>query len=51
VKSLEQLEAAARTDQNLMPFILSAVERYASIGEISDVFRRVHGEFQEALTL
>jgi hypothetical protein len=34
-----------------MPFILDSVEAYASVGEISDVFRKVHGEFKEALTL
>jgi methylmalonyl-CoA mutase, N-terminal domain len=50
-RCLEQLESAAKTDQNLMPFILEAVEAYASIGEISDAFRRVHGEFLEAPTL
>ncbi len=49
--ALETLRRAAQSDENLMPFILSAVEAYASIGEISDVFRAVHGEFHEALTL
>jgi methylmalonyl-CoA mutase N-terminal domain/subunit len=34
-----------------MPFIVAAVEAYASVGEISDTFRNVYGEFQEALTL
>jgi len=49
--SLERLEMASRTDENLMPHILSAVQAYASVGEISDVFRKVHGEFHEALTI
>jgi methylmalonyl-CoA mutase N-terminal domain/subunit len=48
---LGRLETAAQSDQNLMPFILEAVEAYATIGEISDVFRRVHGEFREAVAL
>jgi methylmalonyl-CoA mutase N-terminal domain/subunit len=47
--SLERLESAARTDENLMPHILAAVSVYASVGEISEVFRKVHGEYQEAL--
>jgi methylmalonyl-CoA mutase N-terminal domain/subunit len=47
--ALARLEAAARGDENLMPAILTAVEAYATIGEISNVFRRVHGEFREAL--
>jgi methylmalonyl-CoA mutase N-terminal domain/subunit len=49
--SLQQLEAAARTDDNLMPYILNAVQSYASVGEISNVFRKVHGEFREALLI
>ncbi len=49
--SLERLTTAAESEENLMPFILDAVEAYASIGEISDVFRRVHGEFREAVAL
>jgi methylmalonyl-CoA mutase N-terminal domain/subunit len=50
-QSLQSLEEAAKTDRNLMPLIVGAVEAYASVGEISDVFRRIHGEFREALTL
>jgi methylmalonyl-CoA mutase N-terminal domain/subunit len=34
-----------------MPYILEAVEAYATIGEISDAFRKVHGEYQEAVTI
>ena len=49
--TLERLDAASRTDRNLMPYIVQAVEAYASVGEISDVFRKVHGEFREALAL
>jgi len=49
--SLERLELAARSDENLMPHILNAVQTYASVGEISDVFRKVHGEFREALLI
>jgi methylmalonyl-CoA mutase N-terminal domain/subunit len=49
--ALEQLEAASRNDENLMPHILRAVDAYASVGEISDVFRKVHGEFREAVTI
>ena len=44
--ALENLEAAAGTSQNLMPFILTAVEAYATLGEISDVLRAVFGEHQ-----
>ena len=46
--ALERLENAARGSENLMPFIVDAVEAYATVGEISDAFRRVHGEYREA---
>jgi methylmalonyl-CoA mutase, N-terminal domain len=46
--SLARLESAARTEDNLLPHIIRAVEAYASVGEISDVFRKVHGEYREA---
>jgi len=49
--SLQRLESASRGEDNLMPHILNAVEAYATVGEISDVFRKVHGEFREALAL
>jgi len=48
-ESLRQLETVSRTEENLLPHILTAVGAYASVGEISDVFRRVHGEYREAL--
>jgi len=48
--ALERLEAA-RASQNLMPHILEAVEAYATVGEISDAFRRVHGEYREVWTV
>ena len=50
-RALEELETASRSDENLMPHILRAVEAYATVGEISDVFRKVHGEFREAVTI
>jgi methylmalonyl-CoA mutase N-terminal domain/subunit len=47
--ALDALEAAARGTDNLMPYILDAVERYATVGEISDRLRRVFGEYQETV--
>jgi len=44
--SLARLEAGARGDENLMPLILEAVERYATLGEICGVLRTVFGEYQ-----
>jgi methylmalonyl-CoA mutase N-terminal domain/subunit len=48
-ESLSRLESAARSEENLLPHIVRAVSAYASVGEISDVFRKVHGEYREAL--
>ncbi|KLT65247.1 methylmalonyl-CoA mutase [Pedobacter sp. BMA] len=43
--ALGALEIAARGNVNLMPFIIGAVEVYATLGEIADVFRGVFGEY------
>jgi methylmalonyl-CoA mutase N-terminal domain/subunit len=43
--SLNQLQNAAKGQQNLMPFILVAVEQYATLGEIADTLRQVFGEY------
>jgi methylmalonyl-CoA mutase N-terminal domain/subunit len=42
--SLQQLREAAKGPQNLMPYILTAVEHYATLGEIADTLRSVFGE-------
>ncbi|MDA9555290.1 methylmalonyl-CoA mutase family protein [Pelobium sp.] len=42
---LAQLKEAAKGNENLMPFILSAVEEYATLGEIADTLRSVFGEY------
>ena len=44
---LNALEGAARSNENLMPFIVAAAASYATIGEISDRLRRVFGEYKE----
>ena len=45
--ALTRLEEAARGTDNTMPAILECVEAYATVGEISDVFRKVFGEQRE----
>jgi len=49
--ALRQIEAAARSGANLMPHILTAVEAYATVGEISDTMRKVFGEYKEAVVI
>jgi len=48
--ALSRLEVAAHGDENLMPFILDAVEQYATLGEICNVLRGVFGEYQPSTT-
>ncbi|SEA82209.1 acyl-CoA mutase large subunit family protein [Pedobacter hartonius] len=43
--ALYNLKKAAESADNLMPFILHAVEVYATLGEIADVLRSVFGEY------
>ncbi len=45
--ALRGLRDAAGGKENLLPFILEAVERYATLGEISDTLRSVWGEYRE----
>ena len=43
---LQQINNAAVSNKNLMPFVLEAVENYCTLGEISDELRVVFGEFK-----
>ena len=45
---LSKLEKAAEGEENLMPLILDCIQHYATLGETTDVFRRVFGEYREA---
>jgi len=45
--ALRRLQDAARGKENLMYPILDAVNAYATLGEITGVFRQVFGEYQE----
>jgi methylmalonyl-CoA mutase N-terminal domain/subunit len=49
--ALAALEDAARGTENILPRILSCVEAYATVGEISHVLRRTWGEYREAVTV
>jgi len=52
VKSkLNDLKAAAQSDDNLMPHILTAVRSYASVGEICNTLRVVFGEYKEQVVV
>jgi methylmalonyl-CoA mutase N-terminal domain/subunit len=43
---LEALRQAARGNENLMPYLLEAVNAYATLGEVCGVLRKVFGEYR-----
>lgn len=49
-QALSRLEKAASNDENLMPFIIDSVKAYATLGEVSNVFREVFGIYQPKVT-
>lgn len=50
-KSLDKVTQAARNGDNLMPPILEAVKRYATLQEIADELRTVFGQYKEQIIL
>jgi methylmalonyl-CoA mutase N-terminal domain/subunit len=46
-RELERLENAARAGENLMPYFIGAVREYATLGEMINVIKTVHGEYLE----
>ncbi len=46
-EALERVRAAAQCDANLMPPLVSAVQVGCTVGEISDVYRAVFGEYRD----
>ena len=43
---LHNIRAAATDESNLMPLVITAVENYCTLGEISDTLRKVFGEYK-----
>ena len=50
-EALAALKIAASGADNLVPFILEAVENYGTLGEISDTLREVFGKFDEVVVI
>jgi methylmalonyl-CoA mutase N-terminal domain/subunit len=46
-ETLAGVEGAARDGRNVVPPVIEAVKAYATLGEISDVLRKVHGTYRE----
>jgi methylmalonyl-CoA mutase N-terminal domain/subunit len=49
--ALQELEARARSGENLLPAMVEAVLAWATVGEISNRLRAVFGEHRETLVL
>jgi methylmalonyl-CoA mutase N-terminal domain/subunit len=45
-KCLETIKEKAKTTENLMPFVIEAVEQYCTLGEISNALREMWGEYK-----
>ena len=50
-KILKELKDACKGNENLMPYIVSAVREYATLGEICNVMRDVFGEYKENIVV
>jgi len=46
-QTLRALDTAARGEKNVMPYLLAAVKAYATVGEMTEVFREAYGVFEE----
>lgn len=46
-RALREIRDAVNQGLNTMPFIIAAVELYATLGEIADTFRREFGEYSQ----
>lgn len=46
-QAVAALKTATEKGENTMPYMVEAVKAYVSVGEIMDVFRKVHGEYRE----
>ena len=47
LQTLRDLEKTARRRENVMPSLLESVKAYATLGEMTRVFKEVYGEFKE----
>jgi methylmalonyl-CoA mutase N-terminal domain/subunit len=48
-RRLAQLAEACRQQRNVMPVLIDAVKDYVSLGEVSDVYRKVFGLYREPI--
>jgi len=46
-RTLQVLEKAAKAGENVMPALVDCCKAYATVGEMTGIFRDVYGEFEE----
>jgi methylmalonyl-CoA mutase N-terminal domain/subunit len=46
-RTLNELEAATKAGKNVMPYLVDCCKAYATVGEMTNVFRNIYGEFDE----
>ncbi len=46
-RTLTELESATKAGKNVMPYLVDCCKAYATVGEMTKVFRDIFGEFQE----
>jgi methylmalonyl-CoA mutase, N-terminal domain len=46
-RTLKDLEKATREGKNVMPFLVDCCKAYATVGEMTSIFRDIYGEFEE----
>jgi methylmalonyl-CoA mutase N-terminal domain/subunit len=44
---LKDLEKTAKEERNVMPNLFECCKAYATVGEMTKVFKEVYGEFKE----
>jgi methylmalonyl-CoA mutase N-terminal domain/subunit len=49
-EALSDLKKAAVDGLNVMPFLISSVKVYATLGEVMDTLKEVYGEYREPIT-
>jgi methylmalonyl-CoA mutase N-terminal domain/subunit len=50
-KQLELITHCAKSENNLMPVILKAVQSGCTVGEVSGALRQVFGQYKEKITI
>jgi len=48
---LRALETACKTDENIMPLMMDAMDAEVTMGEVGDVFRSVFGDWQKPISI